>query len=521
MHVRKPLRPSLAGGGKSNDAAAGKSWRRRASKRFPRTVMIRVLSRTRRLLVRFPQAGTLTATAILLFALIVAVTGAVGTRQAIDASFAEQAGISRAQLALERMTKIQLDEENYIRAYVITRNAAYIASYRGVRRQFAFEERYLRQTLHQQRLVDAEGALLDYDYYHRDWHAQVAVPLLAHPSRGPREIDKRGKLLVDLQDQAAQFIEGRLAKRSHQVLDATRAQINGTLLWRVFWLVGFGALAIMFNVFRWRLTRELEEERSTTKTLQHAFRSEHVALPNCRVGSAYQAASSHLAVGGDVFDVHSLSDRLALLMIADVSGKGIDAAVLTAFIKFTIRGIALRLRDPAAILEEFNRAFPRAVNNPYLFVSMVVGMLDTQSSTFTYASAGHDSAFFRRDGKVEPLSVTGPVIGVMEQPYGAMTIDLQEGDMLVLATDGLTEARDRRRQFLGADGAMRWIAKGSDDPQLLAASLVEGVRRMSGRIIRDDIAVVAVRAEKTSARASNSPSPLSTGDPVSRCSADV
>jgi hypothetical protein len=478
--------------------------------------MIDVLSRARRLLVPFARAGTLTATAILLFALIVAVTGAIGTREAIDASFAEQAGIARAQLALERMTKIQLDEENYIRAYVITHNAAYIASYRAVRRQFALEERHLRQTLHEERIVDAQGALLDYDYYHRDWRAEVAEPLLQHPNRGPREIDKRGKLLVGLQDEAAQFIEGRLAVRGHQVLDATRGQINGTLLWRAFWLIGFGGLAILFNVFRWRLTRELQEERSTTETLQRAFRSEHTALPNCRVGSAYQAASSHFAVGGDVFDMHPLADRLALLMIADVSGKGIDAAVLTAFIKFTIRGIALRLRDPAAIVEEFNRAFPRAVNNPYLFVSMVVGILDTATLTFTYASAGHDSAFLRRRGGVEPLAVTGPVIGIMEEPFGSKTIELEEGDMLVLSTDGLTEARHRDGRFLGTEGSMRWIAQGSDDPQELATGLVERVRRLSGRTIRDDVAVLAVHVERTSADMAGTSTPRSTEERLAR-----
>ena len=85
-----------------------------------------------------------------------------------------------------------------------------------------------------------------------------------------------------------------------------------------------------------------DEERMTTEKLQSAFRSESVPLPNCEVGTAYLSASSHSAVGGDVFDVHRLDDSQALLLIADVSGKGVDAAVLTAFIKFTIRGIAFR-----------------------------------------------------------------------------------------------------------------------------------------------------------------------------------
>ena len=81
------------------------------------------------------------------------------------------------------------------------------------------------------------------------------------------------------------------------------------------------------------------------------------------------------------------------MLIADVSGKGVDAAVLTAFIKFMIRAIALRHSEPAAILAEFNGAFSKAVGNPYLFVSMFVGVLDTATFRLEYASAGHDTAY--------------------------------------------------------------------------------------------------------------------------------
>lgn len=440
-------------------------------------------------------AGTLTATAILIFALIIAVTGALRTRQEIAASFAEQTAIQRGQLMLERMLKIQLDEENYIRAYVITHDPAYIGSYHATARQFDLERRDLNATLQKEGLSDALGALVDYDMAHSDWHNEVADPLLRHPGVAARELDKRGKILVDSQTDAARFIEQRLAAKNQQVLTSTQDQINSTLYQRAFWLIVFGLLAILLNAFRSRVTRELEEERLTTRTLQRAFRSEHVPLPNCTIGSAYGAASSHLAVGGDVFDVHRLSERLGLILIADVSGKGIDAAVLTAFIKFTIRGIALRRRDPAFILQEFNRAFPRTVENPYLFVSMFVGILDTQTLRLDYASGGHDSAFVRRASSVEQLAVTGPVLGVMEEPFDVKTVQLQDGDTIVLSTDGLTEARDKGGVFLESDGAMRWIAEAPRDPARLASALIERLRTMSENKMRDDVAILAIRVK--------------------------
>lgn len=438
-------------------------------------------------------AGTLTATAILVFALLIAITGALRTRQEINASFAEQMQIERGQLTLEKLLKLQLDEENYIRAYVITRDRNYIASYFGLRPQFTREDALLHHILAAEHLRQAQGALYDYESAHLDWRARVAKPMLQNPRTAGVQLDKIGKYLTDQQTLAAGYIENLLAHKNASVLQATQAQVDSTLYWRAVWLVLFGLLAILFNAYRSRVMRELDEERLTTQTLQRAFRSEHAPLDNCRIGSAYAAASSKLAVGGDVFDVHRLSDRLGLLLIADVSGKGIDAAVLTAFIKFTIRGIALRRRDPGFILQEFNRAFPQTVENPYLFVTMFVGIIDTVTLRLNYASAGHDSAFLRRASAVEQLAVTGPVLGVMEEPFDVRTVTLRDGDTIVLATDGLTEARDQRGAFLGAEGAAQWIAECNDDPGLLAAEIVERVRQRSANALRDDVAVLAVR----------------------------
>jgi serine phosphatase RsbU (regulator of sigma subunit) len=444
-------------------------------------------------------AGTLTATAILAFALIIAVTGALVTRQAINASFTEQMQIERAQLTLERMLKIQLDEENYVRAYVITHDPSDIDSYRATNLQFRQERDALSQILEREKLADALGALEDYDMAHRDWHSEVADRVLSHPGTAVRELEKRGKTLIDSQRDAARFIETRLDAKNREVLSSTQAQIDNTLYQRMIWLILFGLIAILLNGWRSRLTSALEGERLTTQTLQRAFRSEHVPLPNCKIGSAYGAASSHLAVGGDVFDVHQLSDRLGLIIIADVSGKGVDAAVLTAFIKFTIRGIALRRRDPGFILQEFNRAFPRTVENPYIFVSMFVGILDTWTLRLDYASAGHDIAFLRRPAGVEQLAVTGPVLGVMEEPFEVKTIYLEDGDMVVLSTDGLTEARDSDGNLLEPAGAMQWIAEEGGDPAHLASRLIERARARSNNTMRDDVAVLAIAVERASA----------------------
>lgn len=442
----------------------------------------------------FRSAGTLTATAILIFSLAIAVAGAFVTRSAISKSFDRQARIQAAQLTLAQLVRMQIDEENYVRGYILTRDPFYLDQFKISKDEFHGRENLLRAVLGSEDLVQAQAALFDYDKVHSSWHQLVADPLMKHPNSSSSEIDKTSKGLTDQQTEDSQAIESILAKQNAIVGESTQDRINRTFSVGAFWLIVFGLLAILFNAFRSRLNRELEEERMTSETLQRAFRSVSVPLPNCELGTGYTSATRNVAVGGDVFDVYQLSDSLALLLIADVSGKGIDAAVLTAFIKFTIRGIALRRREPGAILAEFNTAFPRTVDDPYLFVSMFVGILDTEQLIFRYGSAGHDCAFLRRGvGDVQQLAVTGPILGVMEEPFGTQTVHLDPGDTIVLATDGLTEARNAKGEQLENIGAIALIANSSPDPQKMASELIAAVKKRVSNRMRDDLAILAIR----------------------------
>jgi sigma-B regulation protein RsbU (phosphoserine phosphatase) len=443
--------------------------------------------------------GALVWTVFLVIVLIVAVQGAFQTRANIAQTFDAQSRIVQAQLALEEMLRLQIDEENSVRGFSQTRDPFYRDQYEAARAAFDAKAANVRAALDGEHLGEAEALLDDYVSLQNNWRQKIATQVLEHPGRQSPELDKDNKAFSDVENGTSEEIRTKLAGASERLAHSTQEQVNANAWGRTFWLALFGLLAILFNGFRSRLSSELEEERTITQTLQRAFRSEHVPLPNCEVGSAYLSASSHLAVGGDVFDVYRLSGNLALLVIADVSGKGVDAAVLTAFIKFTIRGIALRRRDPGAMLAEFNTAFSQTVENPYLFVSMFVGVLDTETLQLRYASAGHDSAFIRRYQSVQQLAVTGPVLGVMEEPFDTKTVFLEDGDTVVLATDGLTEARGRDGEQLHERGAMDLIAASDPQPQALADELVAKVKALGGNQMRDDLAVLAIRVHEPEA----------------------
>ncbi|HVS47128.1 MAG TPA: SpoIIE family protein phosphatase [Verrucomicrobiae bacterium] len=443
--------------------------------------------------------GTMFGPIALGIALAFAIQGSFQARAEIAATFDRETRIQQAQLTIEELLRLQIDQENSVRGYTITRDPFYAQEYQASAQQFEQKESTVRQALKDQGVDQALAGLDDYDRTQQSWRKNVAQPLLAHPDSVPADLEKRNKAYSDYENSIVDEMRGLVEQKSQQLIRDTLAQFNYTIIGRSAWLVLFALLAMLFNAFSSRARKQLDEERATTAILERAYISRVVPLPNCDVGSAYASADQALAVGGDLFDVYRLSESLALVLIADVSGKGVDAAVLTAFIKFTIRAIALRRREPGAILAEFNTAFAQTVDNPYLFVSMLVGVLDTEALVLRYASAGHDSAFVRRSSGVQQLAVTGPVLGVMEEPFGTQAVHLEPGDTIVLATDGLTEARDRRGKQLREKGAMELIERADPQPQRMCDELVARIRALGRNRMRDDLAIIAIRVREPEA----------------------
>jgi len=431
-------------------------------------------------------------TAFLAVTLLFVMQGTLETRSQVASTFEQLSQVQQAQLDLEELLRLQIDEENSLRGYSLTRDPFYVAQYRQAMSGYDDKEAAIAAILQGQHLAGPAEMLGTYERIQAAWRNQVAAPWLARPGE-LLALDKANKLFSDYETRTGFAMRQALAGTDAALVRSTQTQIDNASYARAFWVLAFGFLAILLNIYRSRLNRQLEQERTITDILQQAFRSESIPLPHCEVGSAYLSATTHLAVGGDIFDVYRLSDTRALVLIADISGKGVDAAVLTAFIRFMIRAIAVRHSEPAAILAEFNVAFSKAVGNPYLFVSMFVGVLDTVTRRLEYSSAGHDCAYLRRRDGVHQLSVTGPVLGVMEEPYYSKMVQLDPGDTLVLTTDGLTEVRNRAGKPLLGRGAIELIARAGPHAQQLVDELVAKVRARGGKRIRDDLAILAIR----------------------------
>ncbi len=149
-------------------------------------------------------------------------------------------------------------------------------------------------------------------------------------------------------------------------------------------------------------------------------------------------------VGGDFFDIVPLERGRMGLAIADVSDKGVPAALFMMSCRTLLKGVAIGLSDPGPVLGEVNDLLVED-NESFLFVTVLYAVYDPATGDFTYASGGHDPPLLvRPDGSVSLLPLTnGIALGVVEDlGYDQHTVNLSPGDTIVLYTDGVTEAQN-------------------------------------------------------------------------------
>ena len=212
----------------------------------------------------------------------------------------------------------------------------------------------------------------------------------------------------------------------------------------------------------------------------------------------YQAALDESYIGGDFFDLFSLGEHTQGVVMADVSGKGLKAAVQTAMLKYTLRGFALEDPDsPARVLARVNDVLCSPMSSHDGFVTLFYGVLDTRTGELTYANAGHEPPLLRMagGGAVCPLpDCDGLALGAMSGvPYEECRTALAPGDLLLLYTDGLTEARADDGSFLELEGLTALLPRTDVSATECIRAVYSGVSAFAGDVRRDDVAMLALR----------------------------
>ncbi|MBM3216146.1 response regulator [Candidatus Poribacteria bacterium] len=221
---------------------------------------------------------------------------------------------------------------------------------------------------------------------------------------------------------------------------------------------------------------------------------EEPRLPGMRVVGMLQ---SSLDVGGDFYDFIPLDDDKVGVAIADIRGKGIPAALLMVMVRTVLRIVAREEPTPARVIKRIND-FLAAETEPDLFATMVYGVIDPRERTFTYANGGHCHPLLVNANRSDAVRLTagGMLVGVFElAEYVYGTVELDPGDLIVVYTDGLTEAENPSGELFG-DGRLGDLTM--ELARLPADAICDTVRlrltEFSGTSQRsDDLTVVAIQ----------------------------
>jgi sigma-B regulation protein RsbU (phosphoserine phosphatase) len=248
-----------------------------------------------------------------------------------------------------------------------------------------------------------------------------------------------------------------------------------------------------------RRAEELEHQaRALAETLQASFLPpDLLVIPDLDVAGAYRPAGDGTEVGGDFYDVFETGRDTWGIVLGDVCGKGASAATVTALARYTIRAAALRSASPSAVLRTLHEAMVRSHVERFLTALLLVLDRDEEGYRVTVAAGGHHLPLRRRDGAVDRVGATGSFLGMLEDVHLVdVTEPLRSGDVLVLYTDGVTEARHQGGAFLDDEGLEALVGDAPADlsAQELADLVVEHALAFQEGVPRDDIAVVVLRA---------------------------
>ena len=190
----------------------------------------------------------------------------------------------------------------------------------------------------------------------------------------------------------------------------------------------------------------IEQELRVARLIQHTLLPKSLpGLEGHQMAVYYQPARE---VGGDFYDFLRLPDGRLGLIVGDVSGKGVPAAIVMATTRTLLRA-AYHLGSPGEILEQVNDAlFPDIP--PNMFVTCLAALLDSRTGRLQYANAGHDPPYIRHAAGVSKLRATGMPLGLMpNMSYEQKEITLQPGESILLYSDGLLEAHSPQREMFG------------------------------------------------------------------------
>ena len=251
--------------------------------------------------------------------------------------------------------------------------------------------------------------------------------------------------------------------------------------------------------------RKKESEHRIAQTLQAGMRSSLAVVPGITSDCLYSSATKQALVGGDFYTLIRLPDDRVVMILGDVSGKGVEAASMSALVKTALSAYAWEGMGPQRMARSLNSML-MGFSRLETFATMFIAKIDLRRGYATYCSAGHPPSMLVRtprasaqggasSAEIELMSVQSGVVGAFEtMSYEAGSFEFSPGDILFMYTDGAIEARDPAGDFFGEqrlrDTLLREASAGIDG---LCGRVLSALDAFAASALEDDVAMVALR----------------------------
>jgi sigma-B regulation protein RsbU (phosphoserine phosphatase) len=224
------------------------------------------------------------------------------------------------------------------------------------------------------------------------------------------------------------------------------------------------------------LLRGSEQHERINRDLKAASETEpNTILRDLPEDSRYEVAArctSCYELGGDLCEVIPLSGDQTAIAVGDASGNSIPAAMIMSAVRGALRTQPADAPETTLLVSRLNRALC-SLTRAHQFMSLCYGVFDAVGRTFTYTNAGHPAPILFREGEVQTLESHGLILGVVpEAGYQQSVVELRSGDVLVLYSDGISEARSSDQELFKAEGLVACVLGG---PRESAGTVLDSI----------------------------------------------
>jgi sigma-B regulation protein RsbU (phosphoserine phosphatase) len=332
----------------------------------------------------------------------------------------------------------------------------------------------------------------------RGWMLKYQKPLLINDLRA----DPRFKMVLDKDEPIRSVLSAPLLYKGRMLgsLNVFNKRSRGGFTdadMRLLAIIGTESAQVIENA---RLYEEEQALSLIQKEMKLAYEIQTGLLPkNSPDLAGYDIWGTSIpaqTVGGDYYDFVRMDDDRVGICLGDVSGKGMPAALLMANVHAALRGQIFQGLGPGDCLRRSNEQLVPSMDAGR-FVTLFYAVLDGRTGEICYANAGHNHPFlFRATGEVTRLGTGGVALGCLEKTdYAECRASLAPGDILLLFSDGITEAVDGEHRLFGEERLAEVVFQNRETgAETLIGKIVEAVRRHSGESTQmDDMTAVVVR----------------------------